>query len=144
MKTFHILSLMAIIAITKVCAFSIISPAKIESSKFLNSAKLITNTNMYWRRSNNKYACLQMTNGGSTLHKVPEDDDTAIPFMEVDGSAFIECYADSVAIINGVEYTIGSPCDHAVALCYFDEDEQLVPIELDEDLMDDVFNIAAR
>ncbi len=80
----------------------------------------------------------------NTLHKVPEDDDTPIPFLEVDNSSFIECYADSIAIVDGVEYTIGSPCDHAVALCYFDEDEQLIPIELDEDLMDEIYALAAR
>jgi len=43
-----------------------------------------------------------------------------------------------------VEYIIGSPCDYAVALCYFDEDDQLVPVELDDDLMDDVFPVAAN
>ncbi len=86
---------------------------------------------------------MSMSVTDNTLHKVPEDDDTPIPFLEVDKSSFIECYADSIAIVNGVEYTIGSPCDHAVALCYFDEDEQLIPIELDEDLMDEIFSLAA-
>ena len=101
--------------------------------------------NIGWeRRITHKYMTLSQTNGDNSLHKVPEDDDTAIPFVEVGSSSFIECYADSIAIVNGVEYTIGSPCDHAVALCYFDDDEQLIPIELEEDLMDDIYNMAAR
>ena len=29
-----------------------------------------------------------------------------------------------------------------MALCYFEDDEQLVPIELDDALMDDIFPIA--
>ncbi len=87
---------------------------------------------------------MSRTNSDNSLHKVPEDDDTAIPFVEVDNSSFIECYADSIAIVDGVEYTIGSPCDNAVALCYFDSDEQLIPIEMDEDLMDEIFALAAR
>ena len=86
---------------------------------------------------------MSMASSDNTLHKAPEDDDTPIPFVEADNSAFIECYADSIAVVNGVEYIIGSPCDHAVALCYFDEDEQLIPIELDEDLMDEIFSLAA-
>jgi hypothetical protein len=93
-----------------------------------------------------KYNHLHMTqiSSDNSLQKVPEDDETAIPFLEGDNSSFIECYADSKAIVSGVEYTIGSPCDNAVALCYFDDQEQLVPIELDEELMDDIFNLAAR
>ena len=59
-------------------------------------------------------------------------------------ASFIECYADSIAIVNGVEYTIGSPCDNAVSLCYFDDDQQLIPIEMDGDLMDEIFALAAR
>lgn len=89
--------------------------------------------------------CMRMsqTSSSNGLQKVPEEDDTPIPFVEVDNSSFIECYADSKAIVNGVEYTIGSPCDNAVALCYFDPDEQLIPIEMEEDLMDEIFALAA-
>jgi hypothetical protein len=62
--------------------------------------------------------------------------------MDLESNSFIECYVDAVAEVDGVEYTIGVPCDHAVALCYFDEDNQLVPVELEDELMDDVFPIA--
>jgi Protein of unknown function (DUF3727). len=80
----------------------------------------------------------------NTIHKVPEDDDTAIPFLDPKKNSFIECYADSIAIIEGVEYTIGNPCDTSVALCYFDENYNLVPIDLDGPLMDEIFPLAAE
>lgn len=77
------------------------------------------------------------------FEKVDEDDDQVIAFMDVSGERGIDCYVDSYATVDGVEYTIGTPCDYAVALCYFEgEDEQLVPIELDDPLMDDIFPIA--
>lgn len=79
---------------------------------------------------------------GKKFEKMNEDDDQVIAFMETDGDKGIDCYVDSYATVDGVEYTIGSPCDYAVALCYFEEDEQLVPIELDDPLMDDIFPIA--
>jgi len=72
----------------------------------------------------------------------PELEGVPIPFVDVTGNAFIECYADAIATVNGVEYTVGVPCDYAVALCYYDDEDQLVPIELDDELMDDVFPIA--
>lgn len=78
-----------------------------------------------------------------TMHRIPEDDvGIPIPFVDIEGQSFIECYADSYTTIDGTEYTIGTPCDYAVALCYFDADEQLIPVELDDSMMDDVFPIA--
>jgi len=76
------------------------------------------------------------------FEKIDEDDDQVIAFMETSGDKGIDCYIDSYANVDGVEYTIGSPCDYCVALCYFDGDDQLVPIELDDELMDDIFPIA--
>lgn len=76
------------------------------------------------------------------FEKMAEDDDQVIAFMDVKGDKSIDCYVDSYATVDGVEYTIGSPCDYAVALCYFEGDDQLVPIELDDPLMDDIFPIA--
>lgn len=79
----------------------------------------------------------------SKFEKMNEDDDQVIAFMDASMTRGIDCYVDSYATVEGVEYTIGSPCDYAVALCYFEgEDEQLVPIELDDPLMDDIFPIA--
>lgn len=78
------------------------------------------------------------------FQKLDDDDDNVVSFIDMssDGEKAIDCYVDSVATVDGVEYTIGSPCDYAVALCYFDEDNQLVPIELDDPLMDDIFPVA--
>ena len=79
---------------------------------------------------------------GPTLKRVEEEEEgIPIPFLDNDGSSFIECYADSVAVVEGEEYTIGVPCDYAVALCYF-EDDNLLPVELSDSLMDDIFPIA--
>lgn len=81
--------------------------------------------------------------GGKTkFEKINEDDDQVMAFMDRSEENGIDCYVDSYATLDGIEYTIGSPCDYAVALCYFEDDEQLVPIELDDPLMDDVFPIA--
>ncbi len=75
--------------------------------------------------------------------RVPDEDEgVAIPFLDTIGNAFIECYADSIASLGGVEYTIGVPCDYCVALCYFESDGTLVPVELNDKLMDDIFPVA--
>jgi hypothetical protein len=79
----------------------------------------------------------------NSILKVPEDDETAIPFFDLEKNQFIECYADSIATVDGEEYTIGSPCDTSVAICYFDDNQELIPIELDSELMDDIFPQAA-
>lgn len=77
------------------------------------------------------------------LRPVPGDQEgVPIPFVDVQGNSFIECYADSIAEVDGVEYTIGVPCDYAVAICYFDADQQLIPIELNDPLMDEIYPIA--
>jgi len=75
------------------------------------------------------------------LIKIPDDDETPIAFMDVSEASFIDCYADSVATLDGVTYTIGSPCDCPVALTYFQGDE-LIPVELDSELMNSVFPVA--
>lgn len=82
-------------------------------------------------------------NAENSLRKVPEEDDTPIPFVDETSSSFIDCFADAIAQVKGVQYTIGSPCDHSVALCYFDDNGELIPVETEEDLMNDVFPIAA-
>lgn len=78
------------------------------------------------------------------LRRIPEEEeDIPIPFVDDINMSFIDCYADAIAQVGGFQYTIGSPCDHSVALCYFDENNELIPVELEEDLMDDVFPVAA-
>mmetsp|Transcript_12367 Transcript_12367/g.34039 ORF Transcript_12367/g.34039 Transcript_12367/m.34039 type:complete len:249 (-) Transcript_12367:251-997(-) len=76
------------------------------------------------------------------LMKVDDGDEgVEIPFIDETGSSFIDCYADCIAMLEGTEYTIGVPCDYAVALCYYDGDN-LVPVEMNDPLMDDVFSVA--
>jgi len=70
-----------------------------------------------------------------------EDEGVPIPFLDRTENSFIECYADSVITIKKSQYTIGVPCDYCVALCYF-EGENLIPVELNDDLMNDIFPIA--
>lgn len=70
------------------------------------------------------------------------DSDTPVPFVDTKGNNFIDCYVDSVATIDGVQYTVGSPCDHPVALCMYDEQDELVTIELEDEFMDEVFPVA--
>jgi hypothetical protein len=90
-----------------------------------------------------------------TLTRVPvEWEGKPIPFVDTQANAFIECYADSLATVNGREYTIGVPCDYAVALCRLeksvednDDDDvegELLPIELDDPFMDELFPVAAE
>ncbi|KAL7549748.1 hypothetical protein ACHAWF_013015 [Thalassiosira exigua] len=86
-------------------------------------------------------ACFPLFASEAKFEKIDEDDDQIMAFMDSSGNG-IDCYVDSYATVEGVEYTIGSPCDYTVALCYFEGGEQLVPIELDDPLMDDVFPIA--
>lgn len=78
------------------------------------------------------------------LVRVPDEEEgVVIPFLDESTNTFIDCYADSIANLGGVEYTIGVPCDYCVALCYFDgPDGNLVPVELNDALMDDIFPVA--
>merc|ERR1712071_408436 len=88
-----------------------------------------------------------MGESANTLIETASDEPT--PFVDPESGSFIDCYVDSIATIEGIEYSIGSPCDYAVALCYFDDRGELNPVELDaafdkEGLMDDVFPVAER
>ncbi|CAB9518310.1 Protein of unknown function (DUF3727) [Seminavis robusta] len=79
----------------------------------------------------------------SKFRPIPsEQEGIPIPFIDTEDNSFIECYADCIAVVEDVEYTIGVPCDYAVALCYFRDEDQLVPIELDDKLMDDIYPMA--
>lgn len=70
----------------------------------------------------------------------PELEGIPIPFIDRESNTFIDCFADTTCQLDGVTYTIGVPCDTAVALCKM-ENEELVPVEESE--LDDVFSIAA-
>jgi len=75
------------------------------------------------------------------MEKLPPTD-IPTPFLDLSTTTVIDCYIDSIATINDVEYSIGTPCDTSVALCYFDEGDALVPVELNEALMDEIFPVA--
>lgn len=98
-------------------------------------------------RTESRHLFIQMSKydmSNNSLRKVPEDEeDVPIAFVDEITSTFIDCFADAIAQVGKDQYTIGSPCDHSVALCYFDNDDELVPVEIEEDLMDEVFPIAA-
>ena len=87
---------------------------------------------------------MQQASSGTTYNKVSDEDDTVIPFVDPETNSFIDCYADSIVTLpDGITYTVGEPCDYAVALGYVDEREGgLVPLELDDPMMDDVFPVA--
>lgn len=128
------------VALIRVSAFS---PIRLfHNSNIQKNAGILIRDNNMIAIAPHRLESVTLMAGGNRLEKLPEDDDTPIPFVEADGNQFIECYADSIAIVNGVEYTVGTPCDYPVALCFFDDDDQLIPIELDEKLMDDIFPIA--
>lgn len=86
---------------------------------------------------------LMISSDDLELKRVPSSiENVPIPFIDPATNSFIECYADSVVAIEGETYTIAVPCDYSVALCYFDDDDQLIPIELNDPLMDDIFPMA--
>jgi len=128
------------IALFRVTAFG---PANLyHTNKIQKNASFFIHDNNKVTNTPHRLVSVILMAGGNRLEKLPEDDDTPIPFVDADGSQFIECYADSIAVVNSVKYTVGTPCDYPVALCYFDNDDQLIPIELDEELMDDIFPLA--
>lgn len=101
-------------------------------------------TSICHRDSSNRILLLRRASSKTTYIKVPDEDDTVIPFVDPETNTFIDCYADSIVTLSdGITYTVGEPCDYAVALGYVDEREGgLVPLELDDPMMDDVFPVA--
>lgn len=111
-------------------------------SGFSVGPRAFVTTSAYTRQQN---TCLAAAASDDVpkLEMIPnEQEGVPMPFVDTAQNTFIECYADSVTTLDGVKYTIGCPCDYAVALTYFDEDEQLIPVELDDEMMDDVFSVA--
>lgn len=98
-------------------------------------------------RTNRRHFSIEMSKDETeyALKLIPDNkQDIPIAFIDKTSSTFIDCYADAMAIVGEEEYTIGSPCDNSVSLCYADDEDELVPIELEEDLMDKIFPVAAR
>ena len=112
------------------------------------TAFVVPSTTSFCNRvsSKNRISLLRRASSETTYIKVPDDDDTVIPFVDPDTNTFIDCYADSIVTLSdGITYTVGEPCDYAVALGYVDERQGgLVPLELDDPMMDDVFPVAEQ
>jgi len=83
---------------------------------------------------------------GGRIVDVPQPSDSEEPepalFYDTSTRSYIEVYIDHIAELeDGSRYHIGMPCDYAVTLCYF-EDDNLIPIELGSDLMKKIFPVA--
>lgn len=87
---------------------------------------------------------LSSSSSNDNLIRLPESDVPIAFINSEDSTNYIDCYADSLATLDGVQYTIGMPCDTSVAICYF-EDDQFIPIELDEiEKMKEIFPIVEK
>jgi len=152
-KTFHVLSNVACAVVLasrapRTSAFAMIHPSHLPQP--LAGAQQLKSeafsTIHLHKKNNGRRNALSRLFMENMFQKIDDDDDEIIAFIDSSGdgemSNAIDCYVDSYASVDGVEYTIGNPCDYAVALCYFDGDEQLVPVELNDKLMDDVFPVA--
>jgi hypothetical protein len=87
----------------------------------------------------------EQSSSSVSLQPIPADlEGVPIPFIDTVTNTFIECYADSTCTVQGITYTVAVPCDYSVALCTNSEHDpdQLVPIELSDPLMDDIFPVA--
>mmetsp|Transcript_33337 Transcript_33337/g.48219 ORF Transcript_33337/g.48219 Transcript_33337/m.48219 type:complete len:252 (-) Transcript_33337:254-1009(-) len=96
-----------------------------------------------------KHACrrcapLRMVEEGK-VNKLSQDaTEDPLAFIDLHGPGeprWIDVAGDYMIKLNGVEYTIGMPCDYSVAICYFDDDDQLVPVDIDSELMSEIFPI---
>ena len=137
-------SLVALAAAVLYCEVSAFVPAHYQPFSLASSVSSDerSTTMIQPRKITNNWRLESMFMAAERFEKIDDDDDVIIAFMDDSGENGIDCYVDSYATVDGVEYTIGIPCDYTVALCYFEGDEQLVPIELDDPLMDDIFPIA--
>ncbi len=56
----------------------------------------------------------------------PEEAGTIIPFYSFKhyDAPPLECFVDSVAVLNGTKYTLGVPCHDCVAFCYVDDESE--------------------
>ena len=120
-----------------------IAVVEVDNSNMIQTSSTWVSTTATKRRTTSCLYSYSSDGYGSSLPELrripPEMEGVAIPFVDMVGNSFIECYADSVTQVDGVEF--GVPCDYSVALCYFDNN-QLVPVELDDTLMNDIFPIA--
>lgn len=80
----------------------------------------------------------------NSLEMIPPVDGEYEPVQFTDGTGVVDCFVDAVATINDVQYTVGHVCDNAADIVYLDEDGDLVPIEVDDQLMEEIFPVAVK
>lgn len=91
-------------------------------------------------------SALHMSNAdGNTIKRYESGlKDDPLAFIDLFGPGeprWIDVDPDYIITLGGQEYTVGVPCDYSVAICYYDEDDQLVPVDIDSELMEEVFPI---
>ena len=86
---------------------------------------------------------------GDDLEDDDEEEDAIVTYVDPNAAAntmsTIDCFVDKVYVVNGVEYTIGIPCDYGVTICTSDgdpDDDALIPIDV-EQVSDGLFAVAA-
>ena len=81
------------------------------------------------------------------LTMIDDADEIAKPITFADSTAkknvetAIMCHVDCLATISGTDYSVGYPCDNPVDVAYVDGDDEFVPVEVDEPIMDDIFPV---
>lgn len=75
------------------------------------------------------YWTTERTAGGLTAFRPNGHMDTRRQFAKVEGEE--------------AKYCVAYPCDAAVAICFFDDDEALVPLDVNDEAMNDLFAIAS-
>lgn len=89
-------------------------------------------------------APLRMLEEGKVIKLSTDATEEPLAFIDLHGPGeprWIDVVGDYMIKLNGIEYTIGMPCDYSVAICYFDDDDQLVPVDIDSELMSEIFPI---
>ncbi|CAM9231141.1 unnamed protein product, partial [Chrysoparadoxa australica] len=76
----------------------------------------------------------------NSLEDVPEYLSGTIIAIADESGAKIDCYPESYALIGDSRYLIANPRDWPVAVAY-EEEGDLVPLAVDDELMDQVFPI---
>jgi hypothetical protein len=141
---YAVLSCFLTVSLTIVQAFQLVLPGTISnrSPSFLVSSRITFGPTITTPATLISLGAGNIASDNTISFEWLPDSDTPIPFVDTQGDNFIDCYVDSIATINGVKYTVGSPCDHPVALCMYDDQDELVTIELDDEYMDQVFPVA--
>ena len=95
-------------------------------------------------QSNSCSSIFMAANEGVVTRLESDPNEEPMAFIDLNGPGeprWIDVVGDYMIKLNDVEYAIGVPCDYSVAICYFDDDDQLLPIDIDGEKMDEIFPI---